>query len=573
MPFTFVEIEERKTKHLALLFTCLILLYAVSLFLLVGAVKWAGILWRPLAVLNAPPTPTWRDVTGVMVGALFIGLIHWSCSTYRLLDRTLLAVGARPIDENDPYHARLANIIQEVAVATGGRPIRPYVISTPAVNACAMSDFSGGAAIAVTEGALAVLNRPQLESVVGHEAAHIVSGDSLTTSVFCGLFALHEEALKRMSGLFDEERGAVVEGRAWAVLVLIYAILALTTGVKTFCSMLISREKEYRADAVAVRLTRDPISLAEALRIISERWRGVGVRGESLSSLFIMDPGVERLSDEEGLIAELFSTHPPPRKRIALLLGMAHIDPSRFEEEMASASARPQGHQSPEPASDQTAQPRWMLWKSGQWTGPLGLEEIGAAPEFVPESWVRRVDEPSAEPAHYDPQLLEVLRRRYEAAGAGGARECPKCRIGLTATLYEGATVEQCPSCRGCYVDANNMTKIFARQEAEIPDAVKRRGDLLLTMEGYALAKRQLRAGLTRPARQWACPRCGAAVVRKFYTDAYPVEVDQCWECGCVWLNHEELEMLQYIYEKRGALRTAFRKGGGADQAPGATNV
>ncbi len=70
--------------------------------------------------------------------------------------------------------------------------------------ACAIADGTGRAALVVTEGLLARLTRAQLEAVVGHEAAHIASGDSVATGVFCSLFALHEETLKHLAGAFDE---------------------------------------------------------------------------------------------------------------------------------------------------------------------------------------------------------------------------------------------------------------------------------------------------------------------------------------------------------------------------------
>ncbi len=136
-------------------------------------------------------------------------------STDQLVERVLTAVLARPIDPEDVYHMRLKNIIEEVSVATGGsHQIEAYVMPTPAMNACAIADFSGRAAIAVTEGLLARLTRAQLEAVIGHEAAHVASGDSLTKSVFCGLFGLHEEALKRLSGLFSGRAGtSILRGR------------------------------------------------------------------------------------------------------------------------------------------------------------------------------------------------------------------------------------------------------------------------------------------------------------------------------------------------------------------------
>lgn len=559
MPFTHVEIEQRKTRTIAALFVLLVVLYAMSLWCLVVAWRWTRLFWghSTSVLMGWTPWPSASSLITILCWSLGFGVLHWASSIHRLCERTLDAIGARGLDMEDPYHTRLAHIVDEVSIATGGRPMTPYVICTPAVNACAVSDFDGHAAIAVTEGALAWLTREQLESVVGHEAGHIASGDSLTSSTFCALFALHEEALKRLSGGFDIISG--LDGRAHPTITLlaIYAVLALTQALKTVCTVVISRAKEYRADAIAVRLTRNPLSLAEALRIMSKRWRGVGTHGESLSSLFITDPGVETFSESEGLIADLFSTHPPIGRRIELLLGMAGMEAQQFDRLMASQPTR----QPFQPASPSTAPEtaaasaeQWLVWSGTAWVGPLGLGELAANSLLAPETWVRRADGASVCPAHYDPALLALLRQRYaQADGSPSSLECPRCHVGLAATSYEGARIDQCPACHGCYVDSANTVKIFTRQVAGIPDSVRRIGDLLLTDQGYKAAQRQLAQHRAPPAKRWSCPRCQAAVVHKFFTDAYPVEVDQCWSCGYAWLDNQELELLQYLYERRRA--------------------
>lgn len=551
MAFTHVEIEERKSRSITFLFLFLVVLYATSLLVL---------LWGVKAFIGFHGAPLVTSATSLLVTlggvSLAFSAIHWLFATHRLFERVLNAIGAHPLDPRDTYHAKLANIIEEVSVATGGRRIEPYVIATPALNACAFADVDGRSAIAVTEGALAMLNRAQLESVIGHEAAHLVSGDSLTTSIFCGLFALHEEALKRLSGLFGGASRIRIRGtRAGALVLFIYLVLTITAWLKTLCSMLISREKEYRADAVAVRLTRNPLSLAEALSIISRRWRGVAMRGESLSSLFILDPGVEYLSEREGLFADLFSTHPPTQRRIELLLGMAHLDPARFDQELSAAVERRRKSRTLPAPTALTEEPsaQWMVWGDGDWRGPFGLQDLLGDGSLTPESWVRRVDEDAAHPAHQDPQLLEALRARYaDPTQPPSKTDCPNCRVGLSSVIYEGALIERCPACQGCYVDPNIMARLLAREEYDVPESVKRMGDQLLAVGGFAFARRRVRAVQRTPLHR-PCPQCGAAVVRQFYTEAYPVEVEKCFQCGLTWLDHQELELLQYLYEKRKA--------------------
>lgn len=559
MPFTHVEIEERESRNIAALFLFLIVLYAGSILVLVWGVKGLIGLGEFSEVVGVRLRPTLAELAVVFGLSLAFVAVHWMVSTHRLLDRVLIAVAARPINPDDTYHAKFANIVKEVSIATGGRAIESYVIPTTAMNACAVADFSGRAAIAVTEGALAILRREQLESVVGHEAAHIVSGDSLLSSVSCGLFAIHEEGFKRLSGFFQSENDRYLfRGRAALLAVFVMAVLWVTNWTKRACEMLISREKEYRADAIAVRLTRNPLSLAEALQLLSQRWRGVGTRGESLSSIFIVDPGTETFSEREGLLADLLSTHPPTERRIERLLGMAHLDPARFDEEMSASVQQKPVRSIPAPTSLDDGTGQWMIWSNERWIGPLDPTALAHLEDLRPESWVRRVNEASTQPAYKDPQLLGLLRTRYAVPGDSATQiECPHCRIPLARVLYEGTPIESCPACHGCYVDESTMTKLFAREEYGFSESTKRLGDALFAEEGYAIARKKFRA-MPKNLTNWRCPRCGAAVVRKFYTENYPVEVEQCWSCGLAWLDQQKLELLQYLYEKRQALHSSF---------------
>lgn len=555
MPFTHVEIEERKTRQLFVLFACLTALYALSILLLYGGVK----VCLSGDFLGASTTSfTFGELAAVLAVALGGSGLHWWVVTEGMYARIVDALRTHPPAMQDTYHARFAHIVEEVAVAVGGRPIQSVVIPTAAVNACAVSDFEGRAAIAVTEGALAVLNREQLEAVVGHEAAHIVSGDSLSTTVFCSLFALHEEALKRLCGLLDtdEETAVAVGGRAALLVIVAIGVLWLTKAAKSWCELAISREKEYRADAVAVRLTRNPLALAEALHRMSKKWRGVGTRGESLASLFIVDPGVEWFSEREGMLAEWLSTHPPTSKRIELLLGMAHLSPSRFEEGMTAFLSRRGAPSAPSvttrsaPAAPDQAPAQWMAWKDGQWAGPFGLEALAQVPELTPEMWIRRLDQETAVPASHDSRIREILRARYGGSPESPSRsECPNCRLPLRTVPYEGASLEQCPACLGCYVDPPLMTKLFARKEVEFSEAVKRLGDSMLSLAHQHRLRARLRALPGVPLKR-VCPRCQGVVKQKFYTEAYPVEVEQCWTCGLTWLDRQELEILQHLYER-----------------------
>src|SRR5450756_2040884 len=144
------------------------------------------------------------------------------------------------------------------------------------MNAFAFSNLKGECCIGVTEGTLSRLSRQQLEGVVAHEVAHILSGSYVTVTVACLLFGIYsswgesidtflgDDAEAEPSGLAAGAIGAAIG--AVLLLLLMRGVLAVLQLASTVVNAAISRTREQEADLAAVRYTRDPVSLAEALR-------------------------------------------------------------------------------------------------------------------------------------------------------------------------------------------------------------------------------------------------------------------------------------------------------------------
>ncbi len=79
--------------------------------------------------------------------------------------------------------------------------------------------------------------------------------------------------------------------------------------------MAISREREYLADANAIKLTRYPDGLAGALQAIAADPEPLAAANKATAHLYIANP----LHDHGGWLNNLFSTHPPIEERIARL--------------------------------------------------------------------------------------------------------------------------------------------------------------------------------------------------------------------------------------------------------------
>jgi heat shock protein HtpX len=93
-----------------------------------------------------------------------------------------------------------------------------------------------------------------------------------------------------------------------------------------FAAMLIqlwvSRTREYEADASGAHLTGNPYALASALEKIEMASKQVPlIASPSSAHLFIMQPLLSGAT-----FANMFSTHPPIKKRIERLIGRPSVN-------------------------------------------------------------------------------------------------------------------------------------------------------------------------------------------------------------------------------------------------------
>ena len=154
----------------------------------------------------------------VLGAALVFSLLYWALAQLGARGRLVAALHCRPLDPGDRYHERLANIVEEMRIATGGPRIECVTVRTVGFNAFAFSDLHGGGVIGVTEGALARLSRQELQAVVAHEFAHILSGSYVTVTVSCLLFGIYSSLVDDI----DEAADAGADTRAAsAVLVMV----------------------------------------------------------------------------------------------------------------------------------------------------------------------------------------------------------------------------------------------------------------------------------------------------------------------------------------------------------------
>jgi heat shock protein HtpX len=182
-------------------------------------------------------------------------------------------------------------------------------------NAFATGRNAEHAVVCVTEGILRVVSRDELRGVIAHELAHIKNRDMLLQTVAATMAGaisnLANFALFFGSAQQDEEGGNPVAGLAMALLAPIAAMLIQTA---------ISRQREFKADAVGAEISGKPLMLASALKKLDVAAKQIPMHVSPAAAPLAQ---VNPLAAYGGGIATLFSTHPPTAERVSRLEALA----------------------------------------------------------------------------------------------------------------------------------------------------------------------------------------------------------------------------------------------------------
>lgn len=267
------------------------------------------------------------------VGALFFGggSALWALKGG---DRAVLdSTHARPLDRSDPRQKVLDNVVEEMAIAAGLPKPAVYLVPDPDPNAFATGSGPEKSSIAVTAGLLEALNREELQAVVSHEMSHVKNYDvrvmTLVAALVGSVLLLSDWGRR---GLYwgggsrsddDGDRGGS-GGLGIAFFVVWVLSLILAPIIAQIVALSVSREREYLADASGAELTRNPLALASALEKIDAAAAPTQSIKQGVAHLCIEDPRGRAVNRREGAFANLFATHPPIEKRIAILKEMAY---------------------------------------------------------------------------------------------------------------------------------------------------------------------------------------------------------------------------------------------------------
>lgn len=260
-------------------------------------------------------------VLGLMI-ALAIA-VAISASSYFYGDRMVLAAtGAREVAPED--EPRLHNIAEGLAIAAGVPKPRVYVVPEQAPNAFATGRDPEHSSIAVTQGLLQMMDRVELEGVIGHEMSHVVDRDILFGTIVAtvvGAAVLLSEFFLRSWFWTGGRRGGNDQGGGLVQLVIFavgFLLLILAPLAGQLIKLSVSRNREYLADAQGALLTRYPPGLVSALKKIQGAPTAMRTANNATAHLWLSQPSrIE--GDRTSTMERLFSTHPPIQERIRRL--------------------------------------------------------------------------------------------------------------------------------------------------------------------------------------------------------------------------------------------------------------
>ena len=255
--------------------------------------------------------------SGVVIAFLFAMVMNFG--SYWFSDKIVLRMyKAQEISESQA--PELYGIVKNLALR-GNLPMpRVYVIPENTPNAFATGRDENHAVVAVTEGITRILNRDELEGVIGHELTHIKNKDMLIGSIAATLAGaiVMLANMAQWAAIFGGVSRDDDEGGGGLIGLILMAILAPIAA--TVIQMAISRSREFLADAGGAKISGKPYGLAGALEKLQRASQAIPMDANpSTAHMFIVNPLTG------GSLMSLFSTHPPLEERIARLKSMRPV--------------------------------------------------------------------------------------------------------------------------------------------------------------------------------------------------------------------------------------------------------
>lgn len=255
---------------------------------------------------------TFAGQSGMTMMLLFAGAMNFFMY-FASSSMVLRMYGARVVTaEQAPELYAMVDRLRQRA----GLPMPVVAIAPHAQpNAFATGRNPANAVVCVTEGILRVVSPEELEGVLAHELAHVKNRDMLLGTIaatMAGAISYMAQAAMFFGGVGDRRnRNPLAE---------LLAFIVAPIGAMLI-QFAISRQREFKADAVGSQISGRPLALASALTKLDAAAHRIPMNvAPAAASIALVNP----LAAMRGRsLMTLFSTHPPTEKRVAALQAMA----------------------------------------------------------------------------------------------------------------------------------------------------------------------------------------------------------------------------------------------------------
>ncbi|MFZ6002932.1 MAG: zinc metalloprotease HtpX [Actinomycetota bacterium] len=248
-------------------------------------------------------------VLGLGLGLVMVGLSYWKSDT-------LAIRAARAVPADEVRHPEYFAVMRELSSKAGMPMPKLYISPEPQPNAFATGRNPEHAAVAVTEGLLAVCSWDEIRGVLAHEISHVRNRDILIGSVAAGVATgISFVANMAMWGaMFGGGRDDDEHGNPIALL----ATVLLAPIAASLLQMALSRSREFEADRTGSELIGNGEPLARALEKLEAYAQKVPMDiAPAQAQAFIVNP----LTGRKMSFANMFRTHPTTAERVARLRG------------------------------------------------------------------------------------------------------------------------------------------------------------------------------------------------------------------------------------------------------------
>lgn len=251
-----------------------------------------------------------------------LGVTAWVAIAWRFNQAIIaLAVPARGLARAE--QPQLYAMLENLCVSRGMTMPKLAIAEAAPLNAFASGVNDAQYTITLTRGLIDALEPAEIEAVIAHELTHIRNGDvrmMVVAMIIAGVISFFCEMFFRIftrGGFRTSERRSEdgkKGGGAASAFALAMLVIAIAWALSLMIRLMLSRTREYLADAGAVELTKNPDAMISALRKIA----GKGEIEGATSGVMEMC-----LDNPRSGFADLFSSHPSIDDRIDALVKYA----------------------------------------------------------------------------------------------------------------------------------------------------------------------------------------------------------------------------------------------------------